>query len=208
MHLRDIHDLKYYEEPTLVKGCFGTKRPPGFYHPSQPNVLINIVSLSHAWESQQHADPWGWQLRGLLHLIEKFNVERRVAEMEGGQKMFWHLYGQHVQYWVFVDFICLPQYKRSYLQDLYFQRAMRSMHLLYAHDCLTRVFRVETLTPSHVRKRAPPSKINIYWEESGQIEPRPLTDLVLNTTPYKQRGWCIAMDVHQKGRTPPCTNAA
>ena len=25
-----------------------------------------IVSVSHTWESQQHPDPWGWQLRSLL----------------------------------------------------------------------------------------------------------------------------------------------
>ena len=47
--------------------------------------------------------------------------------------------------WVFVDFMCLPQYYRTEEEQIYFNRAMFAMHVLYAHACV-RVVRLEILT--------------------------------------------------------------
>ena len=134
---------------------------------------ILIVSVSHSWESKQHPDPFRFQLRCLCEKLERFRNP---------------LHGQDV--WVFIDWMCLPQYKRTDLEEKFFRRAMRSMHMLYAHKAVAAVERLTDLTPETERLRAP-SLIDIYSESTGKFEPRPFTELVLNDTPYHLRGWCL-----------------
>ena len=171
--------------------------PSGFHHFSRVGSqgerrFIHIVSLSHSWESCEHADPWGWQLHRLVDAIEAFEQEVAQDRYRGlGRRHRELFHDDVVEYWVFIDFVCLPQYKRKLLEDEFFQRAMDSMHLLYAHAYLTRVFRIEELTPADW-KRKQPTSIRVYCEKTDQVERRPLKDLTVNSTPYCQRGWCIA----------------
>ncbi|CAE7821473.1 LZTR1 [Symbiodinium sp. CCMP2592] len=141
-----------------------------------------ILSVSHVWESQQHPDPWGWQLRSLLGFVESNFGSREKLKF----------FAEHVRvhYWVFIDFVCLHQYKRSEEEQQFFGRAMRSMHLLYAHRHIGHVIRLEELTPES--EKSLEGSIDMYCEATGKFEARPLSDLVLNSTPYSERGWCVA----------------
>ncbi|CAE7821385.1 NLRC3 [Symbiodinium sp. CCMP2592] len=134
-----------------------------------------IFSVSHTRESQQHPDPWRWQLQSLLQHCEP---KRLAAELIG------------FQIWVFIDFMCLYQYKRSEEEQHVFQKAMRSMHLLYSHRYIRHVIRLEELTPES--EKSLEGSIDMYCEATGKFEARPLSELVLNSTPYSQRGWCVA----------------
>ena len=136
------------------------------------NVNCGLIrSVSHCWEAKQHPDPFRFQARELLPKI--------------------------VSGWVFVDFICLPQYFRTAEEQVFFKRAMANMHVLYAHRNVLNVVRLETLTDEEA-KRFPPDFIDIYYEEtgaqpgSGKFGPQPFHKLELNETPYHQRGWCEA----------------
>ena len=132
-----------------------------------------ILSVSHCWEAKQHPDPFGYQARELL------------SELDPGK-------------WVFIDFICLPQYYRTPEEQVFFKRAMANMHVLYAHDmCGVWCVRLEELTDESA-KASPPDFIDIYYEEegaepgSGKFGPQPFNKLELNDTPYHERGWCEA----------------
>ena len=137
---------------------------------------VLIASVSHCWEAQQHPDPWGYQLRCLLHKIDG-HCSKAVLDT--------------FDFWVFIDFMCLPQHKRLDQEQYFFQQAMRSMHILYAHTAIARVFRLEDLTPETERVCQRDS-IEIYCEQTGKFEARPFSELILNDTPYFQRGWCVA----------------
>ena len=95
-----------------------------------------------------------------------------------------------------MDFICLPQYYRTPEQEVFFQRAMANMHVLYAH-CNVIAVRLENLA-NETAKSSPPDFIDIYYEEasaqrgSGKFGPQPFSKLQLNDTPYHERGWCAA----------------
>jgi len=141
-----------------------------------------FLSVSHVWESRQHPDPWGWQLRSLLRCIESSLGSRERLKV----------YAEHfdLHYWVFIDFVCLHQYKRNAHEQQFFQKAMRSMHLLYSHRYIRHVIRLEELTPES--EKSLEGFIDMYCEATGKFEARPLSELVLNSTPYPQRGWCVA----------------
>ena len=132
-----------------------------------------ILSVSHCWEAKQHPDPFGFQAQELL------------------PKLFWFCR------WVFIDFICLPQYCRTAEEQVFFKRAMANMHVLYAHRNVLNVVRLEDLTDESA-KASPPDFIDIYYEEegaepgSGKFGPQPFGKLELNDTPYHERGWCEA----------------
>ncbi|CAE7263500.1 Nlrc3 [Symbiodinium sp. CCMP2592] len=139
---------------------------------------VHLVSVSHCWEAQQHPDPWGFQLKSLVSRVDaEFGtlLSRRGSSRE---------------VLLFVDFICLPQYLRTEPEQARFKCAMNSMHLLYAHDAF-RVWRLEELTPQSM-KRSHPSTIDIYSDDAKRLGPQPFEQLILNTTPYQQRGWCVA----------------
>ena len=155
---------------------------------------VHLLTVSHCWESKQHPDPWGSQLRRLVNIISAY--QEAVFEVAGVES---------AECWIFIDFMCLPQYPRNAVQQQCFQRAMKSMHMLYAHKAVDRVVRLEDLT-SYFEKLFPPKCIDIYHEEAqvqqqqqatvtdkaGQFGPRPFGELELNSTPYNARGWCIA----------------
>ena len=135
-----------------------------------------IFSVSHCWEAKHHPDPFGFQARELLPNIVDCGLWSPM---------------------VFIDFICLPQYYRTAEEHVFFQRAMANMHLLYAHQFVHRVVRLENLADENA-KRSPPDFIDIYFEEegaepgSGKFGPQPFNKLELNGTPYHERGWCEA----------------
>ena len=137
---------------------------------------FGILSVSHCWEAKQHPDPFAFQAGDLLAKLGTFPCE---------------------SFWVFIDFICLPQYYRTPQEQVFFKRAMANMHVLYAHRNVHWVFRLEKLADERA-KASPPDFINIYYEEvgaepgSGKFGPQPFHKLVLNDTPYHERGWCAA----------------
>ena len=95
---------------------------------------MGIVSVSHCWESMEHPDPWGSQLHTLLKQIDRPRFDGKSwAE-------------RYDELWVFIDFICLPQYPRTEEEQRHFKRAMGSMHVLYAHRAVHHVIRLEKLT--------------------------------------------------------------
>ena len=139
---------------------------------------IRIVSVSHVWESREHPDPWGYQLSQLIEKLTGYDSEET---------------------WVFIDYISLYQYKRTATQQESFQHAMRHMHLLYAHDAVQEVVRLEKLTPKTYKWYtkmiglvATPRLVDIYCEKTGQVEALPLNNLIFNNVPYASRGWCRA----------------
>ncbi|CAE7783323.1 LZTR1, partial [Symbiodinium sp. CCMP2456] len=158
----------------------------------------HLLTVSHCWESKQHPDPWGSQLHRLVNIISEY------------QESVFKETGEDAECWIFIDFISLPQYPRTPQQQQFFQRAMRSMHMLYAHQAVDRVIRLEELT-SDFEKLFAPNFIDIYHEEvqpqhhyipteqthgvpdkAGQFGPQAFSKLELNSTPYNARGWFIA----------------
>ena len=55
------------------------------------------------------------------------------------------------------------------------QRAMLSMHLLYAHHFILGVYRLEELTPESEKSKS--GLIQIYCEATGKLEARPSSEL-------------------------------
>ena len=137
-----------------------------------------VLSVSHCWEAKQHPDPFAFQAGDLLAKLGAFPSESFSP-------------------WVFIDFICLPQYYRTPQEQVFFKRAMANMHVLYAHRNVREVFRLENLADESA-KASPPAFIDIYYEEegaqpgSGKFGPQPFSKLELNVTPYHERGWCVA----------------
>ncbi|CAE7801837.1 NLRC3 [Symbiodinium sp. CCMP2592] len=160
---------------------------------------VHLLTVSHCWESKQHPDPWGSQLQRLVNIISAY--QEAVFEATGVE---------NAECWIVIDFICLPQYPRNTVQQQCFQRAMKSMHMLYAHNAVDRVVRLEEPT-SDFEKLFAPNFIDIYHEDvhvqhhrkptkpthpvpekAGRFGPQPFSALELNSTPYTARGWCIA----------------
>ena len=144
-----------------------------------------ILSVSHCWEAKQHPDPFCFQAQGLPG-------DWKSSKALHGKE----LHGDFLS-WIFVDFLCLPQYYRTPEEQVFFKRAMANMHVLYAHRCIGMVFRLEDLTDESA-KAFPPDFIDIYYEEagaepgSGKFGPQPFNKLEFNDTPYHERGWCVA----------------
>ncbi|CAE7833738.1 Nlrc3 [Symbiodinium sp. CCMP2592] len=128
-----------------------------------------IVSLSHCWESREHCDPYGYQVA-------------KLAKALTGKE------------WLFIDYVSLYQFQRlSQKQNVSFGRAMQHMHVLYCHD-KTSSLRIESLTPEADIAKAERKQdcVMMYHHPTGLVKPVPVTELVKNRTPYKQRGWCAA----------------
>ncbi|CAK9043401.1 unnamed protein product [Durusdinium trenchii] len=177
-----FHDAKGSERTALVEPleCKGLKWTADGFH-NWAGRRVQIVSVSHVWESKQHPDPWGSQLRRLVAQLD----ELKAVEL-----------GEHTVLWVFVDFICLPQCYRTEEEQEFFKRAMAHMHVLYSHSYI-RPIRLEDLTPDSEKLAFAPAFIDIYHEEGvgqgkGHFGPQPFGKLELNITPYSMRGWCIA----------------
>ncbi|CAE7796387.1 unnamed protein product, partial [Symbiodinium necroappetens] len=141
----------------------------------------DIVCVSHCWESREHPDPFRYQLEEIA----------RCPRLR--------------QSWFFIDYMCLYQYPRTIDQQTSFKLALDHIHLLYSHDCTNTMF-IDELTPEIKEQRCEES-VEVFCESSGQLdwvklaEPAELIDkegqsspkmLVMNQTPYVQRGWCVA----------------
>ncbi|CAE6973386.1 Nlrc3 [Symbiodinium sp. CCMP2592] len=70
---------------------------------------------------------------------------------------------------------------------------MQHMHVLYCHD-KTSTVRIESLTPEADIAEAERKQdcVMLYDHPSGLVKPVPVTQLVKNRTPYRERGWCAA----------------
>ena len=134
-----------------------------------------VESVSHCWEAKQHPDPFRLQA---VELLAQLGVSS-------------------LSVWVFIDFVCLPQYYRTPEEEVFFNRAMANMHVLYAHRNVFNVLRVEKLADERA-KASPQDFIDIYYEDtgaepgSGKFGPQPFYKLEFNDTPYHERGWCEA----------------
>lgn len=134
-----------------------------------------IWTLSHSWESREHADPFGYQICRLKEGFEKTPAL--------GLEMFHSA-------WFFYDYVCLYQFKRmENHQEDSFRKAMGNMHVLYAHECTRTISIQKAAPPSWID---PEKSIPIYYNHSGKVEPRPIKSLILNDTPYIKRGWTQA----------------
>ncbi|CAE7811472.1 unnamed protein product [Symbiodinium sp. CCMP2456] len=142
--------------------------------------VVRIYSVSHCWEAQQHPDPFGFQ----AHLLLKWFRETRDFSAFGKN--------DPDQCWLFIDFISLPQYKRTEAEEQQFRHAMNSMHLLYSHSAIYHVIRLEKIMPAHLHRSLQRDFIEIYCETTNKVELRPFAELVMNDTLYFQRGWCVA----------------
>lgn len=152
-----------------------------------------IFAISHCWESREHPDPCGYQL-SLIHDYTRKYDHAFDCEM-----------------WLFYDYSSLCQYQRNDQQEQSFRRAMRQMHLLYAHNSTT-TLRIETLTPEPLLQRCRSEGRQIWAHVAGQLQLVSLKDLRFEddhpdvvpcfnpqcpylhgyAIPYRQRGWCEA----------------
>ncbi|CAE7875033.1 NLRC3, partial [Symbiodinium necroappetens] len=136
-----------------------------------------LISVSHAWETRQHPDPCGDQLNRLVSGLRIYD-DAYVSEI-----------------WVFYDYVSLFQYERQTVAEYEsFRRAMRHMHMCYAHECNWTV-RLEALTPDDVWDAALQNSehlVRVYDDESKTVRGLPLKELMLNRVPYRDRGWCKA----------------
>ncbi|CAJ1382005.1 unnamed protein product [Effrenium voratum] len=123
-----------------------------------------IISVSHAWESQEHPDPHNYQL-GLL--------AEHLKETD----------------WVFYDYLSLYQSSCDEDQERSFRAGMKHMHLLYSHEGTSTV-RIEGLTPKECQKKDLDT-VQVYSRKLGRVAPVRIKDLVLNDVPYASRGWCV-----------------
>ena len=137
-----------------------------------------LCSISHCWESMEHADPLGDQTR-------------RVASATA---LYAAAYGAQV--WVFMDFLSIYQYEQTPEQRNSFKLAMQNMHLMYSHES-TMTLRLEHLTPPAKIEEAKKDEENTVkiWhkpaeEVPGEVKYVPISDLTWNNREYIRRGWC------------------
>lgn len=126
---------------------------------------LKSVKVSHVWESREHPDPHGYQLRKLAQMVD-------------------------AGAWFFFDYVSLYQFQRSAKsQEQSFKRAMQNMHVIYAHEH-TSTLRIESLTPRE--EINPEALVAVYDYESDQVKPVPWKELHANSNIYLDRGWCVA----------------
>ncbi|CAK9050369.1 unnamed protein product [Durusdinium trenchii] len=115
---------------------------PGALYKPGPDDEFSFIGISHCWEAREHPDPFGYQLKtivGAWHYWQEVDPE---------------VYRDDNTYF-FIDYMSLPQFKRSAEEHTCFQCAMRHMHLFYANSgaifCKS-VWRLEKLTPPGVKR--------------------------------------------------------
>ncbi|CAE7819871.1 unnamed protein product, partial [Symbiodinium sp. KB8] len=133
-----------------------------------------IIVVSHCWETREHPDPWGYQLETIVRSLQKLQPDESYETLG-----------------VFIDYSCLYQFKRKRRhEEESFRAAMKNMSLLYAHEW-TQTLCVTDQTPeSYKSSRA--GSIPVYCPDEDEVQDRPITSLVPNTTEYELRGWCLA----------------
>ena len=173
--IESLKHAKFYPHPPVPDDIHGSYAGGAFTRNAEDPV--RIYTVSHCWEAQQHPDPFGFQCRRLLDWF-------RSSRSEYGGTFY------PDTSWLFIDYICLPQYKRTEEEEVCFRRAMKAMHVLYAHAAIWHVIRLEDIAPTlHFQLS---DFIEIYCESTNKVELRPFAELLLNRVPYSQRGWCIA----------------
>ncbi|CAE7195194.1 unnamed protein product [Symbiodinium sp. CCMP2592] len=131
------------------------------------------TAVSHCWETREHPDPWGYQLETIVRSLQKLQQE------------FHEILG------VFIDYTCLYQFKRKRRhEEESFRAAMENMSVLYAHEW-TQTLCVIDQTPESY-KSSSAGRISVYCPDEDELQDRPITSLVPNTTDYELRGWCLA----------------
>mmetsp|Transcript_74012 Transcript_74012/g.166157 ORF Transcript_74012/g.166157 Transcript_74012/m.166157 type:complete len:429 (-) Transcript_74012:160-1446(-) len=106
-----------------------------------------LVAVSHAWLSTEHPDPLGFHMHQLQRYLE---IHRNFI-------------GAGTTCGVFMDFLSLPQGKRSRTEQAVFNSALKVIHLLYSH----------------------PGVIVV------QLKSVPMCQIPSGRdTPYYRRGWC------------------
>ncbi|CAK9038104.1 unnamed protein product [Durusdinium trenchii] len=176
---------------------------PGALYKPGPDDKFSFIGISHCWESREHPDPFGYQLKTI---VDAWHYWR---EADPG------LYGDDSTYF-FIDYMSLPQFKRSAEEQTCFQRAMKNMHLFYANSsaifCKS-VWRLEDLTPAGVKRQQIRQRrtIPVYILAEGKVVEVPLKrlkrsvggkcssscdescrNLHANDIVYLGRGWCRA----------------
>ena len=92
---------------------------------------------------------------------------------------------------VFIDYSCLYQFKRKRRhEEESFRAAMAQMSVLYAHEWTQTICVTDQTPESYKSSRA--SSIPVYCPGEDEVQDRPITSLVPNTTDYELRGWCLA----------------
>eukprot|EP00434_Breviolum_minutum_P007609 symbB.v1.2.006717.t1/scaffold402.1/size211320/11 len=133
-----------------------------------------LCSISHCWESMEHADPLGDQSRRVASATALY------AAADGAQV------------WVFMDFLSIYQYEQTPEQRKSFELAMQNMHLMYSHES-TMTLRLEHLTPPAKIAEALKDKSNtvkIWHKPAKEVKHVPISDLTWNNREYIRRGWC------------------
>ena len=124
-----------------------------------------LISVSHAWETREHPDPCGDQLKRLVNCLSLYDAA----------------YSSEI--WVFYDYVSLFQYERQTdAENESFRRSMSHMHMCYAHECNWTV-RLEALTPDNVWQAALQSSehlVMVYDDKSKSVRGRPLKELMHN----------------------------
>ncbi|CAE7383523.1 NLRC3 [Symbiodinium sp. CCMP2592] len=133
-----------------------------------------ICAVSHPWETREHPDPTGSQVKCLAGVASVYDA------------------AYFSDIWFFLDYVSLFQYKRTPQQDESFRRAMENMHVLFCHEC-TWTFRLEGLTPDAVWQNSSEHQVRVYDAKSGIVRAHPLSGLISNRLPYRSRGWCVAV---------------
>ena len=163
----------------------------------QPNIdeedTFKYVAVSHAWESREHPDPYGYQLATLAAYINGSGSENLVF---------------------FIDYMSLYQFKRTPDQQESFDRGMDKMHLMYTNSgemFCAGVWSISRLTPWWWKLWTSRSSISVYSSPAEAVREVPLANLLpavggkcstvcdescanlhANHTPYVDRGWCRA----------------
>ncbi|CAK9091604.1 unnamed protein product [Durusdinium trenchii] len=176
---------------------------PGALYKPGPDDEFSFIGISHCWESREHPDPFGYQLKTIVDAWHYW----REAEPE--------TYRDANTYF-FIDYMSLPQFKRSAEEQTCFQRAMKHMHMFYANSsaifCKS-VWRLEDLTPAGVKRQQIRQRrtIPVYILAEGKVVEVPLKrlkrsvggkcssscdencrNLHANDIVYLGRGWCRA----------------
>ena len=149
-----------------------------------------VISVSHAWECKEHPDPLRFQLENLVNALALYDA------------------AYFSELWVFFDYMCLFQWRRTPQEERSYQKAMTNVQVLFAHSS-TLTFRMEHLTPEDLWKKALDDedyKIPVYDAESRMIKRFPLKDLVRNRNSYHERGWCQGEKEWAAARSVPAQN--
>ncbi|CAE7292016.1 gefF [Symbiodinium natans] len=131
-----------------------------------------VIAVSHGWEAQQHPDPWNFQLNFIVDSLED-------------------AWSKGLVFAVFFDYVSVHQFRRTTPhQQKSFQRTMKSMHILYAHDWAHTLV-IQEMTPDQLKVD---KEVLAYFETGGlaSVREQPIAELKLNSTPYLKRGWCLA----------------